>query len=495
MLEFRSGQHPGESVYAPKPPYHYSLGISMHRSVLLLSLTTLLGSVSWSHADWLRFRGPNGSGISAESVATPEKWGPEDVKWKTALPGPGSSCPIIVGDRVFVTCWSGYGLDRQAPGKQAELRRHLLCIDRLSGEEIWSKVVEPYLPEDEYGGMFAEHGYASHTPVSDGSNVYVFFGKTGVLAFDLNGQRLWQQNVGTESGARDWGSSSSPILYKDFVIVPATAESESLVALDKASGKEVWRAEAAGFNSTWGSPILVPVDDQRQDLVMAIPGEMWGLNPDTGKLAWYAEGVPVRSMCSSAIADQNGVVYAVDTGPGEGGVVAVRAGGSKDVTKSHVVWSGRQASRIATPLAHDGRLYLFSRGTMTCLDATNGDELYRGRLRSAMTANDPEPPARSGRGGEGRGRGGFGEGRGGFGGGRGGRGGQDYGSPILADGKIYFTSRRGETFVLKAGDTLEQLAANRVSADVEDFSATPAISDGELYLRSDKHLYCVAKGN
>ena len=286
---------------------------------LTLTGFVILALTSRGNADWVRFRGPNGTGISIESHATPTAWSPsENLKWKVALPGPGSSCPIIVGDRIFVSCWTGYGTDQRDPGQQDQLRRHLLCLDRRSGETIWSKSIKPVLPEDRYGGMFAEHGYASHTPVSDGERVYAFFGKTGVIAFDMQGNQLWQASVGTESGARNWGTASSPLLHGDLLIVPATAESESLVALDKVTGKQVWKQEAAGFNSTWGSPVLATVAG-RTDLVIAVPGEIWGLNPATGKLNWYCEGVPSSSFCSSAVADEEGVIYAIESGPGGGG--------------------------------------------------------------------------------------------------------------------------------------------------------------------------------
>ena len=256
-----------------------------------LLLAIALTSSSAFSQDWARFRGPNGSGISPEDASTPEVWNDEvNLKWKRELPGQGSSCAIVVGNRIFVTSWSGYGLDRDDPGDQENLRRHLTCLDRETGDIYWDKAVEPYLPEDEYGGMFAEHGYASHTPVSDGETVFVHFGKTGALAFDFEGNELWQQSVGTESGARNWGSASSPILYEDLLIVAATAESEALVALNKATGEEVWRQEAAGFNSVWGTPTLAKVDDDRTDLVIAVPGEIWGLNPATGNLRWYCQG-------------------------------------------------------------------------------------------------------------------------------------------------------------------------------------------------------------
>ena len=187
-------------------------------------LAVALGLDSTALGDWVRFRGPNGTGISEQAIATPVEWTPQTLKWKVALPGPGSSCPIVVGDKVFVTCWSGYAEDRnQDPGEQSGLKRHLVCVNKSTGEIVWDKSIEAVLPEDRYGGMFAEHGYASHTPTSDGEHVYVFFGKTGVLAFDMEGNKLWQTGVGTESGARNWGSSSSPLLFEDLVIVPATA--------------------------------------------------------------------------------------------------------------------------------------------------------------------------------------------------------------------------------------------------------------------------------
>ncbi|MEO2046833.1 MAG: PQQ-binding-like beta-propeller repeat protein, partial [Pirellulales bacterium] len=173
---------------------------------------------------------------------------------------------------------------------------------------VWSATVQPFLPEDKYGGMFAEHGYASHTPVSDGEHVYVYFGKTGALAFDMDGNQLWQQSVGMESDPRGWGSASSPILYNNLLIVTATAESEALVALDKTTGKEVWRQEASGLNSVWGTPILVEVDDHRTDLVIAVPDEIWGLDPNTGKLRWYCKSPVPNSFCASVVT-QDGIVY------------------------------------------------------------------------------------------------------------------------------------------------------------------------------------------
>lgn len=157
---------------------------------------------------------------------------------------------------MFLTCWTGYAAGGESgEGDLENLKRHLLCIDRLSGKILWNRAVKAELPEDNYGGMFAQHGYASHTPVSDGTRVFAFFGKSGVHAFAMDGTPLWSADVGDGLDRRRWGSSSSPILYKNLVIVTASPESQSMIALDRDTGKEVWKSEADGYSGTWGSPV------------------------------------------------------------------------------------------------------------------------------------------------------------------------------------------------------------------------------------------------
>lgn len=306
--------------------------------------------------DWTRFRGPNGSGIGEDDATFPTTWSAdENLKWATDLPGAGVSCPIVVGESVFVTCYSGYGVNRQDPGDPEDLKRHLVRVDRATGSIVWTKTVDAYLPEDPYSGAgVPEHGYASHTPVTDGERVYVFFGKSGALAYDFDGNEVWQTALGTESDRRRWGSASSPILYENLLIVTASAESEAIVALDTATGEEVWRTEASGFSNLWGTPIVVPVDDSRTDLVVGVPYEFWGLNPETGKLRWYCEVMDTDQFNSSVVYDQ-GVIYGIEGR--SGGSIAVKTGGDGDITGSHVVWSGRDAGRFITPLIQDGLLY------------------------------------------------------------------------------------------------------------------------------------------
>lgn len=450
-----------------------------------VSLVALAGAQA---SDWPRFRGPNGTGICADSTPTPVVWSPtENLQWKTKLPGAGVSCPIVVGDRVFVTCYSGYGLDRRDPGEQSDLTRHLVCIDRQTGEIKWNQTVQAVLPEDPFNPPgVTEHGYASHTPASDGEAVYVFFGKTGALAFDLDGRQLWQTSLGTESDPHRWGSSSSPIVHEGKVIVTAGPESRSIVGLDARTGKELWQAEAEGLGNVWGTPAIDQVNDERSDLVIAAPFEIWGLNPETGKLRWYCEAIETDQFNSSVVI-ADGLILAIE-GRG-GGSIAIRSGGMGDVTESHVAWSGRDNNRFGTPVVYQGRLYFISNGIATCLDAKTGTRVYQARLPSGSEseraegedrgAQDEDRPRSQGRfGGRGFGRGGF--------------GGSDYASPVIADGKIYYTRRSGEVHVLKTGDTFESCAVNRVTDDEEDFSATPAISDGQIFLRSNTSLYCVA---
>ncbi|MCA9129848.1 MAG: PQQ-binding-like beta-propeller repeat protein [Planctomycetales bacterium] len=454
--------------------------------VCIACCTWLSGAL---HADWNRFRGPNGTGIAEGSA--PTQWSPgENLKWKLPLPGAGFSSPIVVGNKVFVTSYTG------SAGNN--LSRQLTCVDATSGKLLWQKDVPNEVEEDPNEGMgIPAHGYASHTPTSDGQRVYAFFGKTGIIAFDMDGQELWRKSVGTESDPRRWGSASSPILADDVLVVTAGPESRAVVGLDKNTGEQLWTSPAEGFGNVWGTPALISTGNST-DLVIGAPYEIWAINAKTGKLSWYCEAMDTDSFNSSVVVYED-KVYGIE-GRG-GGSIAVKAGGKDDVTKSNVLWTGRDTSRFGSPVVVDNRLYYFNSGVAYCVDAMTGKEIFKGRLRSASGETSPEPGAGGrGQGGPGRGQGGFG-GPGGPGGQRGGRGGGfggggpggDYASPVYADGKIYFINRTGETYVIEAGDEFNQLAVNRISEEAEQFGATPAISGGSIFIRSNKHLYCISQ--
>ncbi len=424
---------------------------------VLLALTCLTTYAD----DWSRFRGPEGSGVARDfqKGILPTNWSPKaNLGWKTELPGPGASSPIIVDGKVILSCYSGYGLSQEDPGEIDNLVRHLVCVDLETGKKLWQKDVKATLPEDPYAGIgVTAHGYASHTPVSDGKNVYAFFGKGGVHAFDLEGNQLWQADVGKESDPAKWGSSSSPIVYKDTVIVTASAEGQAIVGLDKKTGKERWRQEAKGLDGMWGTPTLVAIDDQRTDLVMCVAKELWGLDPDTGKLRWHANGTEAQQSYASVVLDGNRV-FAV-TGRG-GGSIAVDAGGSGDISESHTVWTGRDNGSFASPVLHDSKLYSVARGIITVIDAKTGKRIEQVRLKNAQQT--------------------------------GGRfGSLDYASPIVAGGQLYYLNGSGQVFVFDIEDKLNQVAVNKVTGDKEVFWGTPAVADECMVLRSSKHLYCI----
>ena len=465
----------------------------------------LLLSLSNVSADWVRFRGPNGMGVAADNQAPPTTWSDtENVKWKVPMPGPGSSGPIVLGEKIFVTYWSGYGVDAGNPGSMDNLKVHLRCVNRETGETLWDRSVKAQLPEQEYGGMFAQHGYASHTPATDGERVYAFFGKTGVYAYDLEGKELWHANVGRELDQRGWGSASSPVLTDTGLVVLASIENHSLVSLDKETGKEQWSQEAEGFGSTWGTPVVVG-KGEAQEVVVGVPNEIWGLNAKTGKLRWYSEGARGNSMTSSLVAIGNTVLASGDRG---GGTIVVKTGGTGDVNESHIQWSGKDGGNITSPLVYDGRIYFVKSSIVNCRDAKTGEEIYSERLPGAAPA-----PAGGGRGvgggrpGGGRPGGEYTPGQGGGGGRRGGPGGAgggrrgggggrfgspDYASPVASGGYLYQLTGKGETLVVKMGDKFDLVSRNSFASDQSNFSGTPAISKGQLFLRSYQNLYCIS---
>jgi outer membrane protein assembly factor BamB len=413
--------------------------------------------------DWTRFRGPNGSGIASTSFETTAWSDKENVKWKIDLPGYGSSSPIVVGDQVIVTCYSGYGLDVKEPGEMENLTRHLLSFDRQTGKELWRKDIKSTEEEDLYKGFISEHGYASSTPASDGQHVFAFFGKSGVFAFDMKGNQVWQKNLGNFSDPAKWGDGSSPIVYQDLVIVNAGIVGHKLVALKKSDGSVAWELEDEQFTNCWSTPILVKTGD-REELVVSMPGQIIGLNPATGEKLWNAKSPIERTVCAS-LAEEKGVVFAMG---GQGGVgIAIRCGGQGDVSETHKVWEAPLRAGIGTPVVVDGKLYWSSSGMAFCASCVDGKEVFKERLK----AESAQPPS------DGKRRGPAG----------------DYASPIVIGNKIIIFSRNGSSAILNASDKLDVVAMNSMGEDTSLFNATPAFANGNLFVRSNKALYCIGK--
>ena len=396
-------------------------------------------------ADWPNFRGPDGLGVSHEP-GLPAMWSnSENVVWRTLLPGPGTSSPIVIGERVFVTCYSGYGLDEANPGDPSQLVRHVVCLARDGGEILWQQDLLAELPEQLYQGFLALHGYASSTPATDGERVFAFFGRGGVMAFDLEGTLLWQSSVG--NGLDKWGSATSPVLFENLVIINAYVESGALVALDRQTGDEVWRA--SGLGRSWSTPVLVELQAGEHEVVVSAEGLLFGFHPRTGERLWSCEGVQ-DYVCPTPLASQ-GIVYAI--GGRRGTALAVRAGGRGDVTDTHVVWKERGGSNVSSPVIYGEHLYWVSdAGIAHCLAATTGETVYRTRIDGT---------------------------------------GRVYASVVAADDKLYAVSRENGTFVLAAQPEFKLLSHNQLADDPSVFNASPAVSRGQLLLRSNRYLYCI----
>ncbi len=385
------------------------------------------------------------------------------MEWKIDLPGPGSSCPIVHGNRLYLTCYTGFGVDATAPGKPADLVRHLIAIDRSTGRTLWTADVPSTHDEDPYKGFILEHGYASSTPVTDGKHIYVMFGKTGVIAFDWNSNEVWRTHVGVKSDPAQWGDGASPILYKDLVIVNAGITDNAFIALNQSTGKEVWRISDPSFTNCWSTPIIVSLAE-RDELVCCSPGKIFGVDPLTGKEYWRATSPINQTVCASTV-ESEGIVYLM--GGRAGTAFAVRCGGSGDVTTSNILWEKPLRSGIGTPVIVNHRMYWSASGMAICTDCKTGQEVFKERIQRGEGA----APAAEG----------------------GGRRGpsSDYASAVVIGDKILVVSRSGESQFWNASTKYEPLTNNAFGDDPGPFNSTPAISDGRIFIRSNRSLYCI----
>lgn len=414
-------------------------------------------------ADWPGFRG-DGSAIS-NAKDLPAAIEMDNILFKVKLPGLGASSPIVIGDRLFLTCYSGYGnkltegfksggfLDKPKKDDQSALRLWVLCFDRNKGDVLWKKEIEPKLPEAPFANFLREHGYASSTPVSDGQRLYVFFNKTGLFAFDLEGKQLWHKDVG--EGTHEWGSATSPVLSNKTVIINAAIESKTVIGFDKVSGKELWRVK--DIPPCWTSPVVVSLEGGKQEVVLSAPGKVLGIDPDTGEELWQCQGLGgggISGATCSTPTVQGDKLFIMSAGPSTPPtMLAIKAGGRGDVTKTHLLWKQKAGSGICSPVAHGGFVY-FVDGSANCLDAESGKVVYKERLY---------------------------DGRG------------EYASPVVADGKIFALTRFDGLFTLATGTKFTQLGHKPFEEDRSQFNSTPALAGNRMYLRSNEWLYCVGK--
>ena len=415
-------------------------------TLLALSLltTVLLGE------SWPQFRGAGGTAELSDGDKFPSVWSDsENLRWKIALPGPGSSSPVFWDDKLFITCYVGYGTNPQEPGEPEDLGRQLICLDRNTGKILWQRAIPLANPDDDYRGYIMEHGYASSTPVTDGENVYAFFGKSGVHAFKIDGKPLWNKQVGKDSSNRRWGSGSSPVLHDDLLIVNAADEGRAVIAFDKKTGEERWRRESKGLELAYGTPQIRKTSDGTSELILAMPYEVWGLNPATGEPIWTTETEMPGNVCPSVVTNKD-MVFAFGGYPKKSSI---------GIKNGKIAWTGNSTTYVPTPLEFDDHLYWVNDDAEAiCMEATTGKIITKRKIEGIDGSR-----IRS-----------------------------FYSSLLRVGDKLIAVSRRSGTFVFEANPEMKQLSKNSLE-DKSDFNATPAMAADTIYLRSNKYLYAIGK--
>ena len=385
--------------------------------------------------DWPGWRGPEGSGHSRES-SLPTQWDAKSVMWKIALPGEGQSSPVIWDDRIFLTA----ALEK---GK----KRVVLCVDRKKGTILWQQEAWSGPPEKSH----VMNGWASATCATDGERVIAFFGKGGLHCYDTLGKKLWSRDLGAFPGP--WGTSACPLIVGDLVIQNGDSTGDSfLIAVNKKTGADVWKTPRAECpKGGWSSPVLVDAG-KRKEVVLNGESMVVGYDPDSGKTLWHCKSFNGRG--EPTVAPGNGLVYVVNGLAGD--IYAVKLGGSGDVTSSHIAWhTPRKGDRDQPSPIVVGNYLLVAdmAGIATCYDNATGKILWKERLHE----------------------------------------GRYTASPIAAAGLVYFLSEAGVTSVIEPGPKLKVVAENALPAKNEIFRASLTPSNGQIFARSQTHLYCIGK--
>ncbi|WP_166819699.1 outer membrane protein assembly factor BamB family protein [Thalassoroseus pseudoceratinae] len=416
----------------------------LHQCCLILFAIML----NWSKAiasDWPQFRGPNGNATAADAKIPTEWSATQNIRWKTALPGRGSSSPIIEGDRVFLTAYSGYGESVEKPGRKKDLKLHVLCFRLSSGELIWDRSTPGSLETQRVTNRVVDHGFATGTPTADGQAVYAFFGVSGVVAYDYDGNKLWQTSVGT--GTAGFGSASSPVVFEDLVFVNASIESQTLYALSKSTGEVVWKADS--IIRSWTTPCVAAVPGGGYEVVLNQTDQILAFDPKTGEKLWTCEAID--DYVVPVPISHDGVVYCL--GGRSNRAVAVKLGGRGDVTETHRLWRVNTGANVTSPVYFDGRIYWASdKAIANCLDAKTGEIVYRERL-----------PTRA----------------------------RIYASIVRAGEWFYITTRDAGVVVAKAEPTFKEHTRNVIETDSGLLNASPAIGDDVMLLRTDSYLYAI----
>ncbi len=427
--------------------------------LLTLGVVGLSVSILSAGDSWPSWRGnQEGSGIvDSKTDSYPTVWGPEkNVLWRTDLPDRGNSSPIVWKDKIFVT-----------QATESTGRREVWCLDRKSGDILWKNGTT-------YKGEESTHPtnpYCAASPVTDGEQVVATFGSAGVFCFNMEGEVVWKKDLGPQKHM--WGNASSPLIWKDRVFVyHGPGEEAFFVALNLKDGSEIWRqpkpeidtsirtdnfrGNANGVVCSFSAPILIEVETGpnagRKELIMSFPGQVQALDPESGKTLWYCNGLNPLVYTSPVYGEGLLVVM----GGYAGTSLAVKPGGSGDVTQTHRVWiKERDGSKLGSGVIHEGLIFVVNmNGLAECFDLKTGELVWDERLRGKGSDNG------------------------------------SWSSLALVGDLIYSMNKSGDTLIFKAADQFELVESNTLK---ETTNATPAFVDGQIILRTDKAVWAVAK--
>jgi outer membrane protein assembly factor BamB len=432
--------------------------------ILILSFV-LFTSLAFG-GNWPQWRG-EGQGISTEKNLPTEWSTTKNIKWKVSVEGSGHSSPIVWGKYVFLTTAiqgeviagakgpmrvEDYGPSGIHPDGVGADRKHtlkVLCYDRDTGKLLWEKTA--------YEGQVFDYRhrrntYASGTPATDGKYVFAFFSSEGLYAYDFKGNLIWKADM-PKLGTASVGSGTSPILWRDYVIVQCDEDLQKgkasfIAAYDKKTGKQVWRT-ARDINITWSVPVVVQTKT-RAELITTARELIISYDPKTGKELWRTKGLESNAVTTPLT---NGEMVVVSSGyPGKI-TKGIKLGGNGELKDTDISWTYNKGSGyVPSPILYDNLVYLMTdRGILTCLDVNTGAIKYEGGripIPASFTA-----------------------------------------SPVAFDGKILLTSEDGDTFVVKAGAKHEIIGTNSLD---EPVYASPAIANGMIFIRAEKNLYCIS---
>ncbi len=409
-------------------------------------VVAFLLSGSLHGANWPAWRGPEGTGVTRETNL-PLKWSvTENVKWMIDLPAPGNSTPIIWGDRIFLT---------QAVGP----RRTLMCLDRKDGKVLWQEGPTWNEAERTHG----TNPFCAASPVTDGERVIAWFGSAGLYCWDFAGKEQWHVDLGKQDHL--WGYGSSPAISGDMCYLNFGPGLRSfVVALDKRTGKEAWRfdvppqaiKEGPGggnpdFIGSWVTPEIMNIEGRRQ-VVVALPGAVFGLDPANGHELWRCNGLNALAYAQPLLAD--GIMLGF--GGYSGFSIGVKMGGTGDITAANRLWQEkRNPQRIGSGVVIDGKAYIGSdQGIIQCIDAKTGERVWEER-----------PPVPGGRT-------------------------SSWSSIVQSGDRLYLVTKNSDTIVFRVTPKFELLAINSLNDGMTN--ASLAVSNGDLFIRTHKHLWCIA---